>query len=70
MQKTQTRLLYHALFKNKEANKQKRIEKLNVRPETIKILEEHKVNKLFDVSLSNFGGGKGCHVRQEKQELK
>ena len=79
MQKTQTRLLYHAVYKNKQTNKILKsiktlilnlsIKNWKLRPETIKILEEHKVSKLFNVSLSNFAG-EGCHVRQGKQELK
>ena len=50
MQKNKVGLLAHTIY----SNKLKRVKDLNVRPETIKVLEENIDSTLSDTGLSNF----------------
>ena len=64
MQKNQIGLLSHAMYKNKF----KMTEDLNIRPESIKFLEENTGSMLFDITLSNIFWI--CLIRLGKQEQK
>ena len=48
----------------------KNIKNLNVRPETIKLLEENMDNMLFDISLSNVFLNMSPQARETKTKIK
>ena len=62
MQRKQSRLLSHAIFKKKKNSKW--IKDLNARPETIKLLE-----KTLDISLSNIFLEMSLQVRETEAEI-
>ena len=67
MQENETRLLSYTIYKNKL----KWIKYLNIRPETIKLLEEKKGSKLFDISLNSiFFTFCICLLKQGQQKQK
>ena len=63
MKKNQTGLLFHTIYKNKL----KWIKDLNVRPKTIKLLEENIGCKLFDIGLSNIFFNMSPQARETKK---
>ena len=62
LQKNETRPLCHTIQKNNS----KCIKVLNVRPETIKLIEENMGRMLFDIDLSNVFLGISCEARETK----
>ena len=64
MQKNQTQLLSYTIYKSKF----KIVKDLNVRPETIKLLDEDVKSMLFDISLNSIFWI--YLISQEKQKQK
>ena len=65
MQKNKTGLLSHTIYKNKL----QMVKDLNVKPETLNLLEENIGSKLFDIGLSNIFLDRSLQARETKAKI-